>query len=83
MEAFDRRDSTRTNHKSGSRNPEFEIEFTVESRGSSGESKEEEAQGRGEASIPLTAPKIHGGAEKSPWGQNLGRRRQSGKSEEF
>jgi hypothetical protein len=72
MEAFDQKESTKSNHKRRSGNPEFEIEFTVESRGSSGESEEEEAQGRREASIPLTAPKIHGGAEKSPWGEIWG-----------
>jgi hypothetical protein len=70
MEAFDRRESTRTNHKSRSENLEFEIEFTVESRRSSGESEEEEAQRRGEASIPLTTLKIHGGAKGSPRGAN-------------
>jgi hypothetical protein len=63
MEAFDQRKSARTNHKRRSGNPEFEIEFTVESSGSSRES-EEEAQGRRETSIPPLARESHRGEAK-------------------
>jgi hypothetical protein len=52
MEAFGQRESTRTNHNSRSGNPEFEIEFTVESREISGKSEEEEVQEREETPIP-------------------------------
>jgi hypothetical protein len=39
MEAFDQRESTRTNHKSRSGNPEFEFEFTVDLSGVFGKPK--------------------------------------------
>jgi hypothetical protein len=51
MEAFDQKESTRTNYNSRSGNPEFEIEFTVESREIS-EKSEEEVQEREETPIP-------------------------------
>jgi hypothetical protein len=71
MEAFDQRESTRTNHKSRSGNPEFEIEFTIESREISGKSEEEEVQEREETPIPLTVRTPHGRAVESP-GANFG-----------
>jgi hypothetical protein len=72
MEEFDQRESTRTNHKSRSRNPEFEFEVTVNLSEFSGKPEEEEAQGRKEASSTLMPRNPHGRAPRSPRGAMRG-----------
>jgi hypothetical protein len=60
------------NHKSRSGNPEFEIEFTVESREISGKSEEKELQERRETSILHRARNPREQASKSPRGEKGG-----------